>query len=109
MDSLPISGSQVFIIFLAIFAVATVFRGVRIVPQGEEWIIERLGKYNGTFMPGLNFMIPYLDRVSARVVTRTSCSTCRSGSHHQGQCSSGDERHRLREGHEPREGGLRHR
>ena len=64
------TGGQVFTIFLVIFAVITVMRGVRIVPQGEEWVVERLGKYFGTFMPGLNFMIPYLDRVASRVVTK---------------------------------------
>jgi regulator of protease activity HflC (stomatin/prohibitin superfamily) len=64
------TGAQVFTILLVIFAIITVMRGVRIVPQGEEWVVERLGKYFGTFMPGLNFMIPYLDRVASRVVTK---------------------------------------
>ncbi|MGE3623168.1 MAG: SPFH domain-containing protein [Bdellovibrionales bacterium] len=64
------TGGQIFTIALAVFAIFTIFRGVRIVPQGEEWVVERLGKYYGTFMPGLNFMIPYLDRVAQRVVTK---------------------------------------
>ncbi len=64
------TGGQVFTILLVIFAIVTILRGVRIVPQGEEWVVERLGKYFGTFMPGLNFMIPYLDQVSRRVVTK---------------------------------------
>ncbi len=64
------TGGQVFTFILVIFAVVTVMRGVRIVPQGEEWVVERLGKYFGTFLPGLNFMIPYLDRVAQRVVTK---------------------------------------
>jgi regulator of protease activity HflC (stomatin/prohibitin superfamily) len=64
------TGGQLFTIVLVIFAVVTVMRGVRIVPQGEEWVVERLGKYFGTFMPGLNFMIPYLDRVASRVITK---------------------------------------
>jgi regulator of protease activity HflC (stomatin/prohibitin superfamily) len=42
----------------------TIAKGVRIVPQGEEWIVERLGKYHGTLNPGLNIIIPYLDKVS---------------------------------------------
>ena len=65
-----ITGGQFFTLILLVFAVVTVMRGVRIVPQGEEWVVERLGKYFGTFMPGLNFMIPYLDRVAQRVVTK---------------------------------------
>ncbi|MDX2027256.1 MAG: SPFH domain-containing protein [Alphaproteobacteria bacterium] len=64
------SGGQIFTIALVIFAIVTVMRGVRIVPQGQEWVIERLGKYFATFMPGLNFMIPYLDRVAQKVVTK---------------------------------------
>jgi regulator of protease activity HflC (stomatin/prohibitin superfamily) len=65
-----ITGGQLFTIALFIFAVVTIMRSVRIVPQGEEWVVERLGKYFGTFMPGLNYMIPYLDRVSSRVITK---------------------------------------
>ena len=65
-----ITGGQFFTLILLVFTVVTVMRGVRIVLQGEEWVVERLGKYFGTFMPGLNFMIPYLDRVAQRVVTK---------------------------------------
>jgi len=59
-------------VVLALFAFVfiTLLKGIRIVPQGEEWIIERLGKYNETFMPGLNIMIPYIDSVSQKVVTK---------------------------------------
>jgi regulator of protease activity HflC (stomatin/prohibitin superfamily) len=43
----------VFVIALIIFAVVTLAKGVRIVPQGTEWIVERLGKYSATLHPGL--------------------------------------------------------
>ena len=61
-----------FIVVVAIlaFALVTVWKGVRIVPQGEEWIVERLGKYHGTLHPGLNIIIPYLDRISYKLVTK---------------------------------------
>ncbi len=62
--------SLIFVIALFVFVFVTLAKGIRIVPQGEEWIIERLGKYNETFMPGLNVMIPYIDRVSQKVVTK---------------------------------------
>lgn len=62
--------SLIFVIALFVFVFITLSKGIRIVPQGEEWIIERLGKYNETFMPGLNIMIPYIDRVSQKVVTK---------------------------------------
>jgi regulator of protease activity HflC (stomatin/prohibitin superfamily) len=65
-----ISGSEIFVIALLVLVIVSIFRGVRIVPQGEEWVIERLGKYSGTFMPGLNLMIPYFDRVAQKIVTK---------------------------------------
>jgi len=61
---------DVFIIALLVFAVVTLLKGVRIVPQGEEWIVERLGKYHGTLKPGLSIIIPYLDRVAYKLVTK---------------------------------------
>ncbi len=52
------------------FVIVTVAKGVRIVPQGMEWIVERLGKYHGTLKPGLNIVIPYLDKVAYQLVTK---------------------------------------
>jgi regulator of protease activity HflC (stomatin/prohibitin superfamily) len=46
------------VVALLAFVVVTIAKGVRIVPQGEEWIVERLGKYHGTLKPGLNIVIP---------------------------------------------------
>ncbi len=48
------------VVFLA-FVLVTVAKGVRIIPQGEEWIVQRLGKYSQTLLPGLRFIIPYID------------------------------------------------
>ena len=61
-----------FVVTLAIlvFVAVTIAKGVRIVPQGEEWIVERLGKYHGTLKPGLNIVIPYLDKVAYQLVTK---------------------------------------
>ena len=58
------------VLALLIFAAVTIAKGVRIIPQGEEWIVERLGKYHGTLHPGLNIIIPYLDRVAYKLVTK---------------------------------------
>jgi len=60
----------VFVVALLVFAVVTLAKGVRIVPQGEEWIVERLGKYSSTLAPGLNILVPYLDRVAYKLVTK---------------------------------------
>lgn len=63
-------GFGIVAIALFVFVAVTVAKGVRIVPQGEEWIVERLGKYNSTLLPGLRFIIPYLDRVAYKLVTK---------------------------------------
>ena len=58
------------VLALLIFVIVTVAKGVRLVSQGEEWIVERLGKYHGTLKPGLNILIPYLDNVAYKLVTK---------------------------------------
>ena len=51
-----------------IIALAAVFviEGVRVVPQQNAWIVERLGKFNEVLEPGLNVIIPFVDRVAYR-------------------------------------------
>jgi regulator of protease activity HflC (stomatin/prohibitin superfamily) len=61
---------MVVVLAILVFVVVTIAKGVRIVPQGEEWIVERLGKYFGTLKPGLNIIIPYLDKVAYKLVTK---------------------------------------
>ena len=53
-----------------IFVAITIAKGVRLVAQGEEWVVERLGKYHATLRPGLNILIPYLDNVAYKLVTK---------------------------------------
>ncbi|HCZ15316.1 MAG TPA: hypothetical protein DHV85_12120, partial [Candidatus Accumulibacter sp.] len=64
-----INGFTVFSIVLFVFVLVSVANGVRIVPQGEEWIVQRLGKYRTTLLPGLRFTIPYVDVISYKVTT----------------------------------------
>ena len=49
---------------VAFFIFLTVAKGIRLVPQQEAWVIERLGKFKETLNAGLNFVIPYVDNVS---------------------------------------------
>ena len=53
-------------IALIIFVVFVIFvvRAVKVVPQQHAWVVERLGKYDATLTPGLNFVIPFVDRVA---------------------------------------------
>ena len=55
---------------LVIAVIVTLYKGINIVPQGEEWVVERLGKFTRTLTPGLNLIIPYLEAVRERVSTR---------------------------------------
>jgi len=64
------SSGLVVVIALLIFVVVTLAKGLRVVPQGEEWVVQRMGKYLRTLLPGLNIIIPYLDDVAYKVVTK---------------------------------------
>ncbi|MER5262712.1 SPFH domain-containing protein [Actinosynnema sp. NPDC002837] len=55
---------------IALLAVFTVLRAVRIVPQARARNVERLGRYHRTLQPGLNFVIPYVDRVHPKIDLR---------------------------------------
>ena len=57
-------------IFLVAFVLFTLYKGVKFVPQGFKWIVQRLGKYHQTLEPGLNFIIPYVDNVAYKVTTK---------------------------------------
>ena len=58
------------VLALLAFIGTTIFKGVRIVPQGYKWIVQRLGKYHTTLNPGLNFVIPYIDEVAYKITTK---------------------------------------
>ena len=51
-------------IVIAVAVVIAFVRSVQIVPQQHAWVLERLGKYAGTLTPGLNFLIPFIERVA---------------------------------------------
>lgn len=53
-------------IVLFVIAVAFIARSVKVVPQQHAWVVERLGKFSGTLSPGLNFLIPFIDKVAYR-------------------------------------------
>jgi regulator of protease activity HflC (stomatin/prohibitin superfamily) len=63
-------GGEIVSVVLILFLFLTLWKGVRIVPQGEEWVVERLGKYLKTLMPGLHILVPYIDNLAYKVVTK---------------------------------------
>lgn len=52
---------------ILIFAVIMLYLMVKTVPQGENWTVERFGRFTRTLKPGLNFLIPLMDKVGARI------------------------------------------
>lgn len=65
-----ISPGLILSIVVLLFLLVTLAQGVRQVPQGYKWVVQRLGKYHNSLMPGLNFIIPYIDAVAFRVTTK---------------------------------------
>jgi regulator of protease activity HflC (stomatin/prohibitin superfamily) len=61
-------GFGVFVLVLFIFAVVLVFMSVKSVPQGMEYTVERFGKYTNTLTPGLNIIMPVIDRIGRKMV-----------------------------------------
>ncbi len=61
------SGFDIFAIALVLLVIITLFAGVKTVPQGYDWTIERFGKYTRTLSPGLNLITPYFDRVGRKI------------------------------------------
>ena len=53
-------------IAVLLFVIAAIFivRAIKVVPQQNAWVVERLGKYNATLAPGLNFLVPFIDKVA---------------------------------------------
>jgi len=60
------------IVVIAIFllVIITIFKGVRLVPQGSKWVVQRLGKFHKSLSPGLNLIIPYIDVVAFKATTK---------------------------------------
>jgi len=67
---MEISAALIVTALVVLLVVFTVFRAVRIVPQARARNVERLGRYNKTLQPGLNFVIPFIDRVYTAIDLR---------------------------------------
>jgi regulator of protease activity HflC (stomatin/prohibitin superfamily) len=61
------TGFDIFAIALVLLIILTLFAGVKTVPQGYGWTIERFGKFTRTLAPGLNLIIPYFDQVGRKM------------------------------------------
>jgi regulator of protease activity HflC (stomatin/prohibitin superfamily) len=60
-------GSTIFVLAVLVLAVIVIFAGVKPVPQGREWTVERFGRYTRTLRPGLNLILPFIDRIGRKL------------------------------------------
>jgi regulator of protease activity HflC (stomatin/prohibitin superfamily) len=60
-------GENGVLIAFAIFVILSVFLGIKIVPQSQKFVVERFGRLHKVLGPGINFIVPFLDRVAHRV------------------------------------------
>src|SRR6266404_7496751 len=67
-DTMFSFGSVTFILF--ILALVFAFKTINVVPQQHAWIVERLGKYHSTLGPGLNIVLPFIDRIAYKHVLK---------------------------------------
>src|ERR1700739_1273537 len=62
-----IGGYDIFVLIVVFLAILTVFLGVKTVPQGYNWTVERFGRYTRILQPGLNLVVPYIDRIGRKI------------------------------------------
>ena len=62
-----LGGSSMFVLIVVLFAVIVIFKGVKTVPQGYEYTIERFGRFTKSITPGLNLIVPFVDRITHKV------------------------------------------
>ncbi|KCV82695.1 hypothetical protein ATO10_07121 [Actibacterium atlanticum] len=63
----PLSGGSVVTLLVAGFIILVILKGVRIVPQSEQHVVERFGRLRSVLGPGINLIVPFLDRVAHQV------------------------------------------
>ncbi|MFN3172650.1 MAG: SPFH domain-containing protein [Hyphomicrobiales bacterium] len=65
--NLPIGGFDIVIIVLLALVIALIFMGIKQVPQGYNFTVERFGRYTKTLRPGLNIIVPFFDQIGSRL------------------------------------------
>ncbi|MCB1347190.1 MAG: SPFH/Band 7/PHB domain protein, partial [Maritimibacter sp.] len=60
-------GANIILLLVAVFIILSVLLGVRIVPQSQKFVVERFGRLQAVLGPGINFIVPFIDRVRHKV------------------------------------------
>ncbi|MGL5372449.1 MAG: SPFH domain-containing protein, partial [Plesiomonas shigelloides] len=55
------------VLMIVVVAIVLIITAFKIVPQGYQWTLERFGRYTHTLAPGLNFVVPFVDRVGRKI------------------------------------------
>jgi regulator of protease activity HflC (stomatin/prohibitin superfamily) len=64
---IALTGGTIVLILLALLIIVAIFRGIRVVPQSEKYVVERFGRLRSVLSPGLNIIVPFLDRVAHKI------------------------------------------
>jgi regulator of protease activity HflC (stomatin/prohibitin superfamily) len=62
-----VGGFDIFVIVLVLLVIVTIAMGIRTVPQGYAYTVERFGRYSRTLTPGLGLIVPYIDQIGKKV------------------------------------------
>ncbi|MGB7431776.1 MAG: SPFH domain-containing protein, partial [Ahrensia sp.] len=67
MDISQVIGTNIVWILLSLFIIVVIFAGIQIVPQSEKHVVERFGRLRSVLGPGINFIVPFLDRIAHKI------------------------------------------
>ena len=94
-----LESATIFALVVVAFVVITALMGVRQVPQGYNYTVERFGRYHKTLTPGLGLIVPYIDSVGRKLnVMEQVMDVPEPGDHHEGQRDGDGGRRRLLSG-----------
>jgi regulator of protease activity HflC (stomatin/prohibitin superfamily) len=62
-----IFGFDIVVVAIVVLAILVFFAGVKTIPQGYNYTVERFGRYTRTLTPGLNLIVPFIDRIGAKM------------------------------------------
>lgn len=93
-----------FLVIITLFIIKT----VKVVPQQNAWVVERLGKYYASLTPGLNFVVPFVDKVIQKTQPERNPAGCAQPDlHHTRQHTVAGGWYFVFPGHRPQTGQLR--
>ncbi len=84
---MDLSGFNIAVIVIVALVILTIARGVRTVPQGFNYTVERFGRYSRTLSAGLGLIVPYIDRIGHKVNMSRLLLSDGQPNHRFGRCA----------------------